>query len=111
MPGVLRGHEGSVWNVAWSPDGLRLATVSQDRTVRIWSAQSGHELLVLGVHDGQAECVAWSPDGRHVATGSRDNTARIWAATTDLATQLAHAHQYIFRTLTSEERHNLGLPA
>jgi WD40 repeat protein len=64
---------------------------------------------ILGVHDGQAEAVAWSPDSRHVATGARDTTVRIWAATTDLATQLAHAHQYIFRTLTSEERHNLGL--
>ena len=32
----LRGHESSVWCVAWSPDGTQLASGSLDRTVRIW---------------------------------------------------------------------------
>jgi WD40 repeat protein len=108
-PAVLLGHEDTVWSVAWSPDGQHLATVSQDRTVRLWSAHSGDELVVLGVHDGQAEAVAWSPDGRHVATAARDRTVRVWAATTDLATQIAQARRYIFRELTPEERHSLGL--
>ncbi|WP_405614828.1 WD40 repeat domain-containing protein [Streptomyces sp. NBC_01508] len=36
---VLRGHEGHVRRVAWSPDGQFIATGSDDRTVRVWSAR------------------------------------------------------------------------
>ena len=34
--GTLAGHKEQVNGVAWSPDG-RLASGSEDRTVRVWS--------------------------------------------------------------------------
>ena len=40
---VLHGHEDWVWGVAWSPEGKRLATVSDDRTARIWDTEVGTE--------------------------------------------------------------------
>ncbi len=36
-PRVLRGHESSVWSVAFSPDGTTLASGSYDNTIRLWS--------------------------------------------------------------------------
>ncbi len=109
-PVVLSGHGDTVWSVAWSSDGRRLATVSQDRTVRIWDVTNGSELLVLGVHTGQAEGVAWSPNGQYVATSARDRTIRIWNAVVDLPAQLEMARRFVFRKLTADERHDLGLP-
>ena len=41
---TLRGHEGPVCSLAWSPDGQALASTSRDRTVRTWNAASGSAL-------------------------------------------------------------------
>jgi WD40 repeat protein len=47
---TFTGHEGVVWDVAFSPDGSRLATSSVDTTVRLWDARSGVQRLVLPGH-------------------------------------------------------------
>ncbi len=89
---VLRGHRNVVRAVAWSPDGARLATGSQDRDVRLWDTKLGTELLTLKGHDQGVWDVAWSPDGRRLATASDDHTARIWDVDNGavLATLRAH---------------------
>ena len=77
--GVLEGHERAVTAVDWSRSGDRIATVSADRTARIWDASTQRQLLVLA-HDDEVRTVAWSPDGTRVATMSADRTARVWDA-------------------------------
>jgi len=67
-----------VQGVSWSPDRGRIATASDDRTVRIWDAELGTELLTLRGHRDAVWAVAWSPDGARIATASRDRTGRIW---------------------------------
>jgi WD40 repeat protein len=68
--------------VAFSPDGTRLATASDDRTVRLWDASSGESLLTLTGHTDEVWGVAFSPDGIRLATASDDQTVRLWDATT-----------------------------
>ena len=47
---TLKGHTEGVRSVAFSPDGKRLASASEDKTVRVWEAQTGQETLPLKGH-------------------------------------------------------------
>ena len=76
---VLVGHEGSVRDVAFSPDGGILATASDDRSARLWNTQTGAELAALAGHEGPVLRIAFSPAGGMVATASKDGTARLWS--------------------------------
>ena len=78
-------HADGVNDVAWSPDGTKLATASSDRTVRIWS-RGGVLLYTLFGHSAAALSVAWSRDGTRLASADKDRVflwdpatgARLW---------------------------------
>jgi len=78
---TLTGHEGVVSSVAFSPDGRRLVSVSNDGmavgTVKIWDGATGKELFALKGHDAAVSNVAFSPDGRRMAWGVEDRTVRV----------------------------------
>jgi WD40 repeat protein len=67
-----------VFSVAWSPDGTRIVSGSDDDTLRIWDASTGKSLRTLTGHGSAVGSVAWSPDGRRIVSGSWDDTLRIW---------------------------------
>ncbi|HET6714470.1 MAG TPA: hypothetical protein VFI59_12270 [Actinomycetota bacterium] len=86
-------------DLAFSPDGSRLAEGDPDGTVRIFDTHSGEEVLVLRGHDSVDE-VAFSPDGSMLATVG-DGILRIWAL--DIDDLLEIARNNVTRPLTEEE--------
>lgn len=79
---TLRGHTAGLWDIAFSPDGKRLATASIDGTAKVWDAATGRELLTLCCHSAIVYSIAFSSDGTRLATGSWDKTAKVWDAVT-----------------------------
>ena len=71
------------WNIAFSPDGTRLAAAGgSEPTVRIWDAETGMLIRSLEGHSGRVTGVMFSPDGRLIASSGTDQTARLWDAAT-----------------------------
>ncbi len=72
----------AIYGIAWSPDGLHLASASSDQTVKVWEASTGQEVRTLKGHTGEVFSVAFSPDGKRLASASQDETIRIWDSRT-----------------------------
>jgi WD40 repeat protein len=64
--------------VAVSPDGKRVVSGSDDKTVRVWDLASGRCEATLEGHGDRVCSVAVSPDGKRVVSGSGDKTVRVW---------------------------------
>jgi WD40 repeat protein len=78
----LGGHEGQVRAVAFSPDGLHLATGSSDRTVRLWDVRTGQQRLLLRGHAGRVNSVQFHPSGRYLLSGSEQpGEVKLWDLT------------------------------
>ncbi|MDY7231368.1 AAA-like domain-containing protein [Hyalangium rubrum] len=71
-------HEDTVRALAFSPDGSRLATASNDHAARLWDTSSG-KLLARLLHQGPVVALSFNPQGSRLATASDDLTARLWA--------------------------------
>jgi len=69
---VLFGHADQVNRMAYSSDGKTLATVSEDKAVRLWDATTGGARAMLQGHSTPVDSVAFSPDGKMLASGAGD---------------------------------------
>ncbi|KAF7973534.1 hypothetical protein HWV62_14968 [Athelia sp. TMB] len=81
--GPFEGHAGGIVSVAFSPNGQRIASGSNNGPVHVWDTQTG--ALVAGQFEGQTSIVtsvAFSPDGRRIASGSWGESIRVWDAET-----------------------------
>jgi hypothetical protein len=70
-----------VTSVAFSPDGARLASGSQDMTVKVWEARTGQELHTLKGHTSAVNIVAFSPDGQRVVSRDQKGETIVWDLT------------------------------
>ncbi|MBI4557933.1 MAG: protein kinase [Candidatus Hydrogenedentes bacterium] len=107
---ALRTFSGNTYPTlcaVFSPDGRRIATVSEnwplgtpsdDKTphawfVKVWDTATGAELATLAESDANISSLAFSPDGEQIlTTAAQDNKARIWdvPSATELHTLATH---------------------
>lgn len=78
---VARWHicQGSINGIAFSNDGIYIATVGRDGYLRVYDYVK--EQLVCGgkSYYGALLCCAWSGDGKYILTGGEDDLVQVWS--------------------------------
>jgi WD40 repeat protein len=97
----LAGQTGSVTDIAFSPDGSRLATSSADGTILLWDPRTGDQQLALHGHSASVSTISFNPDGSQLASVGAEGIVRIWAIDLDDLTEIARSS--VTRALTDDE--------
>jgi cytochrome c/WD40 domain-containing protein len=74
----LKKHTDWVTAVAFSPDGVLLATGDRNGNLYVWEAESGREYQTLAGHTAAITGLAWRDDANVLASSSEDGTIRLW---------------------------------
>ena len=75
---TIKGHNGAVFDLAFSPDGTILASASGDETIKLWKVETGERLDTLNQPQGEQFAVAFTTDGNHILGAGADNRIRLW---------------------------------
>ena len=93
----LTGHTGLVYSVAFSGDGLLMASASSDRTVRVWEVAAARCVAVLTGHTDEVFTAAFHPDGKRLASAGRDRAIWLWDLSTGEEVARLEGHtNYVF---------------
>ena len=109
---TLASHTRRITRMAFSPDGMRLATASADGTAKVWDLESRQELISLSLHAGPAGrnaaapdeapmAITFSPDGTLLATSGSEGMTQLYLLELDDLVTLARKR--LTRSLTDEE--------
>ncbi|KAF9082110.1 hypothetical protein BGX23_012797 [Mortierella sp. AD031] len=77
---TLKGPSGEVRSIAFSPNGLQIASAFDDYILRIWDVATRIFTTALRGHSDEVLGVAYSPDGKRILSCGRDRTLRLWDA-------------------------------
>ena len=88
---TLEGHAALVASVAFSPNGMLLASASGD-TVKLWNVNTHANIATLKGHAAEVASVAFSPDGRTLAAGASDGMVKLWDVATHKNTATFGGH-------------------
>jgi WD40 repeat protein len=89
---VLHSIRSEPRSVAISPDGARIVSGGEDKTISLWDATNEQLLQTFNGHSGAVWSVAFSPDGSRVLSGSADKTIKLWNATNGQLLQTFNGH-------------------
>src|SRR5579859_3614883 len=103
LPGTLllafHGHFAQAQSVAWSRDGQRIVSASEDHTAQVWGASDGVVMRIYNGHTDGVESAAWSPDETRIVSGGKDFQALVWDSDTGVTLLAYHGHANIVNSV------------
>jgi WD40 repeat protein len=80
VPGVreLKGHQGKVTVLRYTPDGKRLISVGADHTIRQWEVATGKMVAVLKGHTAPVIATTVTADGKTLVSVGEDGSVLLW---------------------------------
>lgn len=87
-----KGQQASILCVATSRDEKYFASGGQDKTVKVWHADSARGTFTLKGHTGAVVAIAFSPDGKFLASASMDQSVRVWNVSTKHLVHILAGH-------------------
>lgn len=100
LEAVFDGHGDDVTSVAFSPNGRRIVSGSQDKTIRVWDATKGKQLVILSGHEKAVSSAVFSWNGCQIVSGSADKTIRIWDTENGKQLQCLQGHKNSVNSVT-----------
>lgn len=89
---VLRGHTDHMIALAISEDGKWAATGGYDKTVRVWSLETGKLITTIQGHSASIRAIAVTPDCKRAITGSWDKMLGVWDLKLGKLVKTLHGH-------------------
>lgn len=105
---VFSDSFSSIFAIAASPDGKRLAAGTAGGEVRVWDTDSTQPIYTLKEHTEWVRSVAFSPDGKMLASSSEDMTIRLWDMDTGKRLKTLREHESrVYSVAFSADGHTL----
>jgi polyadenylation factor subunit 2 len=110
---MYQAHKEPIRAVSFCPTDSKLASCSDDGTVRVFDFQTCHEERILRGHGADVKCVHWHPTRSLLASGSKDNQqpVKLWDPRTGQSLATLHAHKNTVMDLKWNQNGNWLLTA
>ncbi len=91
--GTIGAGQGVPEDIAFSRDGTRLFSATDNGTVKVWNAATGGLMLNMKGHKGQVFVVAFVSDDLGVVSAGEDGTVRLWDPATGVERKQIRTHE------------------